>query len=1165
VVGRRHAATAFRPSAPAGRSSTPSRAQSILLLIGVVAIAAGLAIASYVVKPSRARAFNLFYGSIYINDNTSPVAVDLASGKPTVRLRNAFTSVSAKTTGELNVVALGGANTLMVNPDTGEFNMVDSTGFVVKATGGGVQLPKSTGVTRTSAVPTGDSAYLVQSSDSGTSIFLVNEATVSSAIGTNARAKARAYGAIKAPVAGGGAAASANGDLWLLTGTGTGTGADSAHAITQLSVPAASNAGVNLTTQSHGVVSGIAAVESATRNTDGTGGDVPAVASAKQVQVFSGGAVANLPVSVDGTVTSILPASNAQGELAFLYHTTSGWSRVSAPTAGAGKVQVTKLTTIDPSARLITPAASDGHLYTMDAGNGDLWQIDGSGPAHSIAGAGKYPVLKGETLDLTQSEVVARGGRVIFNGRANYEAEVVFSDGSQAPRTIDKHSAVQVDPTGATTLADLHAGPTKPGKPTPTKPTTRTPPPTQAINNKIDCRTRTLKPHIPTLQAGDRGARSISLTWIYPLLETNDCAPSTYVVSIKVRTPGAPSAGGSVTVHGQNGVTLTGLFPATQYQLAVTAYLHSESTTSPSILVTTGPEGPAAPTDVRAVPTASGDWTVSWNSCGGIKQGCVPSAEWNIIPKFCDDRGLSNVPTQLSVTGDPTVHSFTRTYPGGDALLGRGLCFAVQGVSPQGTNGTLSAYTPTAYSWSSPIAGTLRLKASQPANTALGGSGSTSVNLDLGSNPVRDVGGLGATITFTLNGPGGARTKTVVFDGKSDQLATTFPGIQAGAKYTAQATVHPPNHASASASTPTVTVTTRANWPTLSTAASCPNEGGPIVLSCTLTVRINGVSSAAAAGERFSLADVSGVVCGSSGFQLSKTDFDPARAIITQNVDLLAYNGTCTVTLALREGDNARDPAVFGGTTSPRFSTTVNLGRASTLDAGSGDFTAEWSRHNGSSALVKYTGPKTDGQVGQLTQQWSEQLSAPDGTACGSATAQPSHSGMYIEVNPASCVNDFGDQNGWRVTVSYYDRNTNNQHTQGYTLNSTPPGYIPCTVSAGNFAAAWASDPTVNLTFNPSGAQIDGCSDWQYSVRNATTTECGSDVGNPRSFGIAVQTTRDECTPGLGWSVQISYRDPSGQRHTLGQLTPILVTGTPPAPPVTSPPISPSPPPPTGS
>ena len=56
-------------------------------------------------------------------------------------------------------------------------------------------------------------------------------------------------------------------------------------------------------------------------------------------------------------------------------------------------------------------------------------------------------------------EVQARGSRVVFNARANLQAEVVFTDGSHAARVIDKHSAVQLDPDGAAALTAVHGHP----------------------------------------------------------------------------------------------------------------------------------------------------------------------------------------------------------------------------------------------------------------------------------------------------------------------------------------------------------------------------------------------------------------------------------------------------------------------------------------------------------------------------------------------------------------------------------------------------------------------------------------------------------------------------------------------------------------------------------
>ncbi len=193
MVGRRRAATGFRPSAPTTPSRAPSRRQTAAMLAGVLAVSTGIAVASFAVKPDKARSFDLFYGSVYIDDNLSPVAVDLSSGKATVRLTDATTAVSAARSVDLDVVPLTGG-TLMLDPTTGEFNMLDSSGFVLKPTGGGVRLPQlpDSQDELTTAVPSGDSAYLVRPSRSGTAIYLVGQSTVASAIGTTTQVKARA-------------------------------------------------------------------------------------------------------------------------------------------------------------------------------------------------------------------------------------------------------------------------------------------------------------------------------------------------------------------------------------------------------------------------------------------------------------------------------------------------------------------------------------------------------------------------------------------------------------------------------------------------------------------------------------------------------------------------------------------------------------------------------------------------------------------------------------------------------------------------------------------------------------------------------------------------------------------------------------------------------------
>ncbi|HEY2298006.1 MAG TPA: fibronectin type III domain-containing protein [Jatrophihabitans sp.] len=1146
----------FRPSARVEAAGVPSRTQAVALLGVLVLVAAGITAVSYLIKPAKARSFDLLYGSVYIDDSTSPVAVDLASGRPTVRLANAYTAVSAESPSDIDVYPLGGQNTLLLDPTSGEFNMVDSTGFVIKSSDGGVPLPRSGANGNATAVPSGSSAYILRSTARRTSIYLVSAATVSAAVGAQSGAKARAYATLPSPLSDDAVpAAQANGELWVL-----GAGVGHTRTITRLSVPTGSNAGVTLESTPEGTVTGPSAVTSATADPDGTGGDIAAVASSDEVRVFRGTQQVTVPVSAGRGVDKILPASNAQGTLVFLYHSAAGWFRVEVPAAAGHSARIDQLSAISPGARLVTPAQSnaqnDAQTYTMDtSGSGALWQIDNQGRAETVPGAAAYPLKAGERPAYGQTQVIADGSRVIFNSRDNLDAEVVFGDGSHPPRRIYKHAAVQVDPSGATALADAHAtGRSRhPGKSH--KPTKTVKRPPQTINDKIDCKVAKQVPRVPVLIAGDRAARSIELQWLYNRLDPSDCLPSTYYVDIKVLSSDSPTPPRSeVPVQGQTGVTLTHLFPATEYELSVTAYINGLHSTSAPLRVTTGPEGPAAPTDVRADTDSSGNWTVSWNSCGGIKQGCVPSTTWNLIPSFCDGRGLSAVPEKLTFPGDPTVHSFTRTYPGNTSLLGRALCFSVQGVSPQGTIGTTSEQTRPAVSWTAPNPTALTLTASQPGDTTFGSTTTTTVDLDLGANPVRDVGGVGATITLRLTGPDGTKTKTVTWDGRTDRVSTVFPGIRAGAQYTAAASIAAPGHPDSAVTRGPVTVTTRAQWPAISAQASCPPASGAVTLSCTLVVSLSGPSSGQANGERFDVVD-SGVVCGNTGFGLAGSNIDPSRDAITRSVDLLQYNGTCTVTVHLAESPGATSTPVFGGTTSPAITRTVDLGHASTLDAGQGDFSAQWDKHDGSSVLIQYTGTKSDNDVAAIAENWQEALYAPDGTFCGSSTQQPTSHGIYLDVNPASCVNDHGDQTGWHTTVSYYDKGTPNQHSYSYTLAGTPPGYVPCTVSASNFAAAWDStadpnNPTITITFGADGnTNLAGCSNWSYTIIKDVSQTCGSaepDGGSPAS-GNNQTTMQVKCeTPlGLTWQVRIDYNGPEGPRNGLYTT----VQGEPPQPP----------------
>ncbi|MCU1658636.1 MAG: hypothetical protein JWO57_3292, partial [Pseudonocardiales bacterium] len=979
MVGRRRDADGFRPGPSAKPSLAPSRRQTAAMIAVLVLAASGIAVASDLVKPNKARSFQLFYGSVFLNDERAPVAVDLTDGKPTVRLVGANTQVSAKSPADLAVTPLTNG-TLLLNSVSGEFNMVDATGFVVKTAGGGVPLPRASGQTRSVGIPSGESAYIVQAGPSGTSVFLVGQSTVQTATGLGAKVTPRASTTMaEASTTAAGAAMSANGALWLLVGRG------GARTIRQLSVPAGSDAGATLATTDHGAVPGIATVGAAVRNSDGTGGDLVGVASADSVRVFdTDGTSRTAAVTGLSGVDQILAASNATGRLRFLYHSSTGWSVVSVGAdAGpvAGRAQIIG---IPPQTRLATPAASDSQLYTMDSGTtGQIWQISQSGAVQPIHGAGGYPVVMSasghavEAADFSDAYVVARGSRVVFDSPNHVQAVALFTDGSRPPVVIDKSAAVSLNAAGgASALTDAHLP--KGRKLPPKKGQKPAPQPVQPINNELRCKTIQQIPHIPTITQATPGSRSVQLRWSYPLLDTQDCAPSTYAVSVTLLGSSAPSPPSSVTVQGQDGVNLTGLFPGTRYEIAVTAFINGAGTPSIPVQVATGPEGPAAATNVRVSTDSSGNWTITWNSCGGIRQGCVPSSSWNVVPQLCDGLpGLSTAPATISVAGDPTQHTFRTTYPGSTDLLGHGLAFQIVGIGDQGAVGTPGSAGGCSYSWSNPIAADISVVPSIPAGKTQHGTTTTAtVSLRLGADPVRSTGGVGAQFTYQLLSAG----QVIATTGPTADTTASFPGIAPGQTYQVQVAVAPPRHPEAQISVGPVPVQVAvSDWPQLGLSATFSTADA---VQGTLTVDISGVSSATSNGERFDLVNGS-LTCGNTSAPLSRSAIDPSQPLTFEGINRTQYNGACSVQGQLQE--NGTGTLLFGGATSPQLTGTVAI-PVPVTNVNAGNFHAAWSdaspRAN-PQIVVSYD--NADPLLPTFATDWSIVVSNAGGP-CGSST-----------------------------------------------------------------------------------------------------------------------------------------------------------------------------------
>jgi hypothetical protein len=1147
MAGRWRDPNAFRADPDAASAARPSRRQAVALL-GVLVLAAGVvAVLSYVIRPERARAFDLFHGSIFLSDQLGPVAADLASGKPTLRLVNADQQVGITGSAVLDAIPLTD-HTLLLNPATGEFNMVDNNGFIVKHDGGGVPLAARAGPTAATGIDAGDGqAYIVRTGPTGgTDVYLVSQSTVESAINATGPIRPRASGSMPArgSTAAGGAAG-ANGDLWLLVGA-SGTGG--LRTIRQLRVPTDSNAGATLLAADHGLVNGPAAVGTATIGSTATGptaagSDVVGVASVSRIDLFAPGSTertATYPAP-DG-VDTVLPVSGAANRLAFLMHGRSGWYLVSVNADGTDLRVPTLLTDVPGAASLAAPAASNGRLYTIDRTSGALYEIGYDASVHPVSGAATYPVVADvEEADYRDAYVLVRGPRVVFNSPTHANALMVFTDGSSAPRTITKTNAVRVDAAGgaeALTRSNLPAA-----HPKPPKPGTRKPRPVdvQPVNPRLNCHTAAVKPHLPVITSAVPGSRTVALSWRYQVLSPQDCIPSTYVVTIKLVGSDAPQPPGSVRVQAQTGATVSGLFPSTQYEVTVTAYINGEATDSQPARFSTGEEGPQAPTNVSVVADSTGNWQLDWDSCGTIAQGCVPAQSWTITPSFCDRRSVSAPPAAITVTADPTSRRQPATsYHGSDDLLGRGLRFQVQGTGTEGQAGAPSAPSPCVYSWARPVADDITVSASTPPQTA--GSNdttTTTARVSFAGDRVHDLGGVDGTLTYQLLDDG-----TVIDTvGPTHSGSATLSGLRAAVRYQVRVLVSPPRHPEITVPIgPVDVVPAIADWPAV--LVDQPRFDAPPGLTGTLHVRFNFPAGTDTRGETFQLVE-SQLSCGGGNVALPLTASDVAPGDdLTFTVDRTVYRGPCTVALQLaQDPGTVTDPPLYGaGTSALRTSPAVQIDPPS-ITSGPGDFLAQWAGSTSEpTVIVSYHGG--DDLAG--ARNWQLTLSRGS-DSCGAVSAAPP---ATIEVQKTCIAHGDGP---FSVHIEYDYFLVSHASFDVPVAGAAPSPIDPAKLS---FAAQWNENPALpQVVVAYTGAEPAaalGALDWTEIVTSSASpgVVCATDHDNPGSATVRIADVLTACpaTPGLTgelptYSVEISFTDPNYGR-TGDYPTP--VSGVPP-------------------
>jgi hypothetical protein len=452
------------------------------------------------------------------------------------------------------------------------------------------------------------------------------------------------------------------------------------------------------------------------------------------------------------------------------------------------------------------------------------------------------------------------------------------------------------------------------------------------------------------------------------------------------------------------------------------------------------------------------------------------------------------------------------------------LSFQVMGRGQDNLPGTLSAPTPCVYSWSPPIPSEMKLTASTPQQTAYDTTTNATVALDLGNDPVRAVGGVGAQVTFTLTGNGTTQTKgPITVDGSSGTVSAVFSGVEPGASYRASAAVQPA-HSGAPVTLNAPAVSTRSEWPNFSVIPTCAQS----LLSCDVDVHIGGISSAATHGELFSLTN-SWVQCGTAQEQLHQSDFDPAQSDVTAKLYQIAgFYNSCTVQIQLVEDAPSGAVPVFGGVPSPTETGTVNLGPPAHAAVGHDDFQVAWST-GASSVDINYTGSS---DLGQLTDNWSETVQPPVGVQqCGSGQQQPD---VTVSV-PQDCVDLYGGLSGdWTVTLNF--NNVSDGSAGGpftYQLSGPPPGYQACDPT--DLAAAWGATQADGIAVTVDGnADISGCSGWTYTLYDTTTDPptqicpVSTTAADGNAPPATIDTTLCGIPPADGWSLHVAWTDTAG-------------------------------------
>lgn len=857
--------------------------------IAVIAVVlGGLVWSAAAGSTAKAQRPSLFGGSLVLEDDELLSVLDVATAQVTIGLSDADSQVGALTPSAVQAVPVD-EGTFLVNQKTGTFNLLGKDNYVLDPNSGGVGLGRLTGSKRAIAVGAGSSAYVLRLA-AGTAVSLVDQNTVTAAartqgqVGTASRrgsatpvaVQPRGFAELDGPVSvDSGPPVVEGSDLWALVGSGA-----SCQVVQVRPVPAAP--GLVPTVRTTLPVSCKAAAIEAGQS----GVTVITPGHLRAFETSGPKAGTDLAVPATALDSAFKPVTGAGATAWFLAQGSAAWSVVGAGSRGR-VVGPFPLVSFQAISRPVEPAVSSGRLYTLDAsmpGQPALWAIDPtSGSMAKVLSA--YPKAGRESVGFDGTDVIVDGPRVVFNNPASHEAVVVFTDGSRSPAVVNKERAVQVSATGP---ADFATGPSTggPGKAGGQRSPARPLPAVQAVSQSVTCASTTQKPYAPLVIGVNPSSGTALVSWSYALLNQTDCEPDSWSVKVTALNSSHQPSNPVQTVDGQQQYLFTGLRPATDYQVVVTAYINLQSTPSAPVPFRTSPRGPDAPLAVKTTTDAAGNWVVSWTPCLEITHpSCVvPADRWTVTGAACGSSFVGQPPS-ASVSG--AVDTVTiPSVPAG--LLGDSLSFSVQGELISGLTGDPTSDHSCTESWRPPNASALKLEGS---GAAVGQTITATLQVAWTGSATNAFGSQATDFVYRVGG------RTV---GPTTATTVEIPGLAAGQDYTPSVTITPAGHPAGAVTIEGEPFAKTLPWPqpphiavspTPSVDASDPTMG-------TLALTFTGLPGGSTGGP-FAIGQGSTLACGSWSAPISGRIVGTALSPPFAMTDLNDEGTDCSVTAFL--------------------------------------------------------------------------------------------------------------------------------------------------------------------------------------------------------------------------------------------------------------------------